>query len=185
MAHRERSHASPRRRAQRSLERPLHSVGTMSGTLANAVDLIHAMAMLVWGLGLPLLVWHRFPALSRAYMWYAAAFVVISVVSHQALGECFLTTIARALWKASGGYREEIPFTAVLANAIAGIRPATRTAVLIWETAIFVTSVGTLFCWHKTRKTNGSRAATESPSAMFDRLEPPTFPRNTSSKSAS
>ncbi|MEI9941887.1 MAG: hypothetical protein WDO69_32130 [Pseudomonadota bacterium] len=118
--------------------------------LAASVDLTHAVSMLVWGLGLPLLVWHRFPRLSRAYMWFAAAFVVISLVSHGALGECVLTRIARELWRAGGGYRDGVPFVALLANSIAGLRPSNRQVVLVWEAAIFLTSVGGLWCWHRT-----------------------------------
>jgi pimeloyl-ACP methyl ester carboxylesterase len=49
--------------------------------LAGTVDLAHALSMLAWGLGLPLLAWHRFPRLSRTYMWFAIAFIFISVVS--------------------------------------------------------------------------------------------------------
>jgi hypothetical protein len=118
--------------------------------LAAAVEVTHGLTMIVWGLGLPLLVWHRWKPLSRAYMWYAIAFVAISVVSNQILGECFLTTLARHLWLAGGGYRDDVPFTVLFANAVAGIRPTTREAVLAWQTAIVVTSIGTLFCWRKT-----------------------------------
>ena len=118
--------------------------------LAASVDFTHALLMLLWGLGLPLLVWHRFPRLSRAYMWFAAAFVLISLVSHGAWGECLLTRIARELWRAGGGYRDGIPFVAVLANAVAGVRPSNRQVVLVWEIAILLTSVGGLWCWRRT-----------------------------------
>jgi len=56
------------------------------GVLAETVDLAHALSMLLWGLGLPLLAWHRFPQLSRGYMWFAIAFVLISMISHYVLG---------------------------------------------------------------------------------------------------
>lgn len=46
-------------------------------------------------------------------MLYALAFVAISVASHVALGECVLTTLARALWNRGGGFRGDAPFTAV------------------------------------------------------------------------
>jgi len=120
--------------------------------LAAAVDLTHGLAMLAWGLGLPLLVWHRFERLSRAYMWFALVFVVLSVASNRILGECFLTTLARHLWQAGGGHRDGTPFTVLFANTIAGIRPTAREAVLAWEAAIFFTSIGTLWCWRKTRR---------------------------------
>ena len=120
--------------------------------LAASVDFTHALSMLLWGLGLPLLVWHRFPRLSRAYMWFAAAFVLVSLVSHRVLGECVLTWVARQLWLAGGGYREGIPFVALLANRVAGLRPSNRQVVLVWEVAIFLTSIGGLWCWHRTSR---------------------------------
>jgi hypothetical protein len=126
--------------------------------LAASVDLTHALSMLLWGLGLPLLVWHRFPRLSRAYMWFSAIFVVISVISHRALGECVLTRIARELWHAGGGYREGVPFMALLANRIAGFRPSNRQVVLLWEAAILVTSIGGLWCWRRTARRYTTRS---------------------------
>lgn len=107
--------------------------------------------MIVWGLGLPLLFWHRYERLSRAYNWFVIVFVVISVGSKLVLGECVLTTLARHLWLAGGGYRAGVPFTVLFVNAIAGIRPTTESAVLAWEIAITATSIGSLYCWRGTR----------------------------------
>ncbi len=124
----------------------------MSGvysTLAMLVDLTHALAMLAWGLGLPLLFWHRFERLSVLYTWYAMLFVVTTLISQVTLEECFLTRLARDFWQASGGFRDREPFTVVLANTVAGIRPTNRSAVLLWELAVFVTSLGSLWSWHK------------------------------------
>jgi hypothetical protein len=126
-----------------------------------STDLIHALAMLVWGLGLPLLVWHRYPRASRFYMWFALAFVSVSMLSHQLLGECFLTTLAREFWEASGGLRERVPFTVLMVNAISGMRPKEREAVLLWEVAVFVSSVGSLWCWYKTHPRSRSGRAPE------------------------
>ncbi len=120
--------------------------------LASSVDALHAAGMLLWGLGLPLLVWHRFRRLSHAYMLYALVFVAVTLASHFLLGECVLTTLARKLWVHGGGYRDEIPFTALLANTVAGIRPDRREVVLLWEVAIFATSAGSVWCWLRTRK---------------------------------
>jgi hypothetical protein len=126
------------------------ATSTVYAALAATVELTHGLAMVVWGLGLPLLVWHRYERLSRAYMWYAIVFVVISVTSNQILGECFLTTLARHSWLAGGGYRDGVPFTVLFANTVAGIRPTAREAVLAWQLAIVLTSIGTLWCWRKT-----------------------------------
>lgn len=124
----------------------------MSGvysTLAMLVDLTHAAAMLTWGLGLPLLFWHRFERLSHLYTWFAVLFVVSTVASRLTLGECFLTTIARELWHASGGFRERVPFTVVFVNTVAGIRPTDRSVIVLWELAVLVTSLGSLWSWHR------------------------------------
>jgi hypothetical protein len=126
--------------------------------LASSVDLAHGLVMVAWGLGLPLLFWHRFPRLSRGYMWFALSFVVLSVASHELLGECFLTRIARELWVRSGGYRGQEPFTVLFANAVAGVRPTTREAVLAWEIAVFVTSAASLWCWRSTRQIGTQRS---------------------------
>lgn len=119
---------------------------------AMAVDVTHALAMLVWGLGLPLLVWHRFERLSHLYTLFAAFFVVSSVGSHWVLGECFLTALARGLWNAAGAWRDSVPFTVTLTNTIAGIRPSTRSAVFVWELAVLVTSLGSLWSWRKAER---------------------------------
>jgi hypothetical protein len=118
--------------------------------LAAITDIVHAGVMLVWGLGMPFLFWHRFARLSRAYMWFSLVFVVVTVASRVLIGECFLTTIARELWLAGDGFREQMPFTVLLTEWVAGIRPTAREAVLLWEFAVFVSSAGGLWCWYRT-----------------------------------
>jgi hypothetical protein len=118
--------------------------------LAAITDIVHAGVMLVWGLGLPLLFWHRFLRLSRAYMWFSLVFVVVTAASRVLIGECFLTTIARELWLGGDGFREQMPFTVLLTEWVAGIRPTAREAVLLWEFAVFVSSAGGLWCWYRT-----------------------------------
>jgi len=119
--------------------------------LAMGVDLTHAAVMLAWGLGLPFLFWHRFERLSQAYTLFAVVFVIATVASNSALGECFLTRVARELWEASGGYRDRVPFTVLLTNTIAGIRPSDRGVVLLWEGAVLVTALGSVWSWWKAR----------------------------------
>ena len=118
--------------------------------LAALTDVVHAGVMLAWGIGMPFLFWHRFARLSRAYMWFSLVFVVATVGSRALLGECFLTTIARELWLAGDGFREQLPFTVLLTEWVAGIRPTAREAVLLWEFAVFASSVGGLWCWYRT-----------------------------------
>jgi hypothetical protein len=132
-------------------------VSNVYAVLAMGVDLVHVLTMLAWGVGLPLLFWHRFERLSFFYTLFATAFVVATVASRLSLGECFLTTLARELWTASGGYRERVPFTVILANTVAGLRPSARSAVLAWEAAILVTSLGSLWSWHRAHVRRGAR----------------------------
>lgn len=123
--------------------------------LAQCVDMVHALSMLVWVGGLPLFVWRGAPTLSRIYVWFALIFVVATVTSHAMLGECFLTALSRRLWAAADDNRENVPFTITLTNAIAGIRPSERSAVLAWELLVLVTCVGTLWNWHRSRLSTG------------------------------
>jgi hypothetical protein len=104
--------------------------------LAGGVELLHGVLMVTWGLGLPLLVWRRWPRLRRAYIWFSLTFVAVSVLSHALLGECVLTAWARALWEAGGGYAEKVPFIVTFTNRVARVRPSTDAAVLAWEVAI-------------------------------------------------
>jgi hypothetical protein len=106
--------------------------------LAAGVELIHGLLMVAWGLGLPLLVARRLPRLRRIYSFFSLAFVGVSLLSHALLGECVLTTCARALWAASGGFAEQVPFIVSFTNRVAGIRPSADAAVLIWELAILL-----------------------------------------------
>jgi hypothetical protein len=106
--------------------------------LATALEFVHGALMVLWGLGLPLLLWHRFERLSRLYMWLSLVFVAGSLISHQLLGECVLTTLARELWQGAGMATDNVPFIVRFTNSVARIRPSTRSAVLIWEAAILI-----------------------------------------------
>lgn len=113
--------------------------------LAAFVDFVHALAMVLWIGGIPLLFWHRWPRLSRAYAYYALAFIVISQLSHYLLGECFLTSLSRWLWQSSPAHPEEAPhtwFTVRFAEAVFHLRPTERSIVIAWEVLVVVCGVG-------------------------------------------
>lgn len=129
----------------------------MYAALATLSDVLHALTMIVWALGLPLLVWHRWPRLTRAYSWFALAFIVASQLSHLVLGECFFTTLSRALWTAAGNPVVG-SFTTQLVSRIAGFRPTGREIVVAWETAIVVTSLALLWSAHRRRRRHGERS---------------------------
>lgn len=115
--------------------------------LAGSVELCHGLLMVVWGLGLPLLVWRRFERLSRAYFWFSLTFVLGSLLSNLLLGECVLTTVAHWLWQASGGHTEKVPFIVIFTNHVARIRPSNDVAVLIWKVAIALYCMVGLWGW--------------------------------------
>ncbi len=122
--------------------------------------------MLLWALGLPLLLWHGYPRLSRAAMWFSIVFVVVSVGSHQVIGQCVLTALAGYLWQAAGGHHDGVPFVVSLTHRIAGVRPSARAAVLAWELAVLAYSVAILWCWRwlPTRRRRASAGAQGLPS---------------------
>ncbi len=110
------------------------------------VDTLHAIAMVAWVVGLPLLFWHRWPRLSRVFVIYSLAFVSVTWLSHELLGECVLTTLSRELWNASGlAVRGQSSFTLRLVDAVAGVHFKERSVVILWEASVFVSSAGMLW----------------------------------------
>src|SRR5258708_20582068 len=71
--------------------------------LAAALDAVHALLMVVWMASIPLLFSRRWLRLSRVCAIYSIAFIVVSQTSQWLLGECFLTTWARWLWRRGSG----------------------------------------------------------------------------------
>jgi len=129
-----------------------------------AIEFSHGLMMLLWGVGLPLLIWHRLARLSRAYVWFSLAFVLGSAVSHQLLGECVLTTLARASWQSAGGHPDALPFIVRFTNWVAGVRPSARAAVLVWQVAIALYCVAFLWGWRRLASSSarsGSSAGAE------------------------
>ncbi len=120
----------------------------MPDAIASLLDALHALLMVLWITGIPLLFWHRWPRLSRAYAAYSIAFIVVSQGSQWLLGECFLTTWARYFWlRGSGAPPNELHrdwFTVRCAEAVFHMRPSQRAVSIAWETLVLVSSVGML-----------------------------------------
>jgi hypothetical protein len=138
----------------------------MWSALAGAVDLVHALLMAAWILGLPLLFWHRWPAATRAYAGFAIAFVVINLGSRALLGECVLSTLARAcLNRAAAAGPIATPsqewFTVRFATAVFRLTPSHELIKRCSEGIIVVTAAGVLATSRKLRATriSTSRAA--------------------------
>lgn len=113
--------------------------------LAVATDLLHAMLMVAWVVGIPLLFWHRFPKLSMAYCSFSLAFIIINQASQYFLGECIFTTIAGWLYAHAGARVNQEWFTVRLAQAIFGLIPTHRSIKLLTEILIGVSAVGGIF----------------------------------------
>src|SRR5258708_30397374 len=81
----------------------------MFPVLGSLVDVLHALLMVAWALGLPLLFCRRYRHLARAYAVYAVVFIVLNQGSRLFLGECFLTTLSRYLWEHGGAPPRSAP----------------------------------------------------------------------------
>lgn len=124
----------------------------LASALAGLIDAVHATAMIVWVVGLPLLFWHGKPRWSRIYVWYALAFVVVTRVSHELLGECVLTRMARDVRILGGAdVHGQTSFMVRVVNGIAGLRFTEQSAVLVWEWSVFLCSAGVLFYLYRHR----------------------------------
>jgi hypothetical protein len=140
-------------------------------SLAAAVDFAHAVLMAAWVATIPLLFWHRWPRLTRACGVYAIAFIFVSRLSHQVLGECFLTAIARALWRLASpvdGSSEEW-FTVRAARAVFHCAPSHHALSLACEGLILLTAAGALWSLHGWSRATASRAQ---PFTSFAHLVP-------------
>jgi hypothetical protein len=134
----------------------------MWSALAAFVDAAHASFMAAWVLGLPLLFWRRWPRLTWAYAVYALVFIAINLASRALLGECFLTTIARACWQeaARAAGRAPVPrewFTVRMAEAVFRLTPTHRGVKVASEALIFVTAIGVLTSSLAARRRRGPR----------------------------
>lgn len=133
----------------------------MGSVLGATVDLLHALFMAAWVLGLPLLFWHRFPRLTRAYAFYAIGFVALNQLSDLVLDECFLTTLARMAWQwtpATSGGGLAAPdewFTVRFAQAIFHLTPSHRGVKLASEALILTTAIGVAYRAIVTRRAAG------------------------------
>lgn len=129
--------------------------------LATLIDLLHALSMLAWVAGLPLLVWRRHPRISRAYAVYALGFVALSQVSQWALGECFLTTLARWAWESQppGTAPPDVQewFSVRLARTVFGAAPSHRAVVWVSETMIVATAA--LALWSLRQRASSATAS--------------------------
>lgn len=113
--------------------------------VAIAIDFLHALLMVVWVVGLPLLFWHRFPKLSLAYCAFSLAFIIVNQASQYFLGECIFTTLAGWLYAHTDAGAPQEWFTVRLALAIFGLIPTHRSIKLLTEILIGVSAIGGIY----------------------------------------
>ena len=115
----------------------------MWSALGVAVDLVHALAMASWLLGLPLLFVRRWPRARLWYALYAAAFIVLSQASMLLMGECFLTSLTRWCWAHGPMHAASNDwFTVRLARAVFGMAPSRRIISWLSEALVLATAAG-------------------------------------------
>jgi hypothetical protein len=130
--------------------------------LGSVVDFLHALLMVAWVAGLPLLFSRRCPRASRWYAIYAVVFIVLNQASHFLLGECFLTTLARLLWERGGAPPRSAPgewFTVRVAMAVFHLTPSHRSITVVSEVLIGATAIGMLWSSRHGNKDATGRAA--------------------------
>lgn len=132
----------------------------MFPVLASLVDLAHALFMVAWVAGMPLLFWRRYPRATRWYAVYAIVFIVLNQASKMLLGECFLTTIARFFWEHGGAPPAIAPeewFTVRIAMAVFHLAPSHQAITVVAQILILVSAVGMLLSLRRQRASQSAR----------------------------
>jgi len=116
--------------------------------LASLVDFVHALAILAWVGGLPILFLARSERLRRAYAIYAIGFIALSWASRLLLdNECFLTRLSTLLWRQASPAAAQEPetwFTVRFAMAVFHLRPSHESIIAAWYVFVLVSCVGLL-----------------------------------------
>jgi len=136
----------------------LHLGSGMAALLPATIDLLHAALMAAWVLGIPLLFARRWPRVTGAYAAYAIVFIVVNQLSFLFLGECFLTTLARAAWLRAGSAPSSEWFTVRVAAAVFRMVPSHVAVRRVSEALIFVSAVGVAFRVLRDRRRPALRA---------------------------
>jgi hypothetical protein len=126
----------------------------MGQHLASFVDLLHALAIVAWVAGLPILFLRKWPRARKLYAVYALAFIALSKVSQWLLGACFLTRLSTLLWHAGTPHAPNEPetwFTVRFAEAVFHLRPSEDAVIVAWNVALAISCAGLLVHLHHAR----------------------------------
>jgi hypothetical protein len=138
--------------------------------IAAVIDFVHALAMVAWVMGLPVLFLRSWPRARRWYAVYALTFIILSKGSQWLLGACFLTRLSTILWNVGAPHRGDEPetwFTVRFAERIFHLRPSEDAVVLAWDVALAVSCAGLLVHLRRARAlARVQRTDKRAPSAM-------------------
>lgn len=128
---------------------------------AVATDVFHAIAMVLWIIGLPLLFWHKYPSLSFGYAIYSLIFILINQISHYLLGKCILTEISQYFWEHCGSHPDTSEWFSVrFSHIIFGMTPSHSTIKRITEYLIGLSAIGGMLFSFRKLKYNVSKQET-------------------------
>lgn len=119
--------------------------------IAICVDVIHAIAMMLWVIGLPLLFYNKYPSLSIGYAIYSILFIIINQLSHYYWGHCIFTVLSNYYYKlANSNVDTGEWFSIRFARYIFGLTPTHKGVNIATQLLIMISSFGCLFfCYSK------------------------------------
>lgn len=124
--------------------------------IAVAIDVIHALLMVAWVVGIPLLFWRRWPKISFWYCIFSIAFIIVNQVSHYTLGECVFTTFANWFYSLAGRGAPDEWFTVRISRMIFGFVPSQRGIKILTEILCGISAFGGILLFWR-RKENVAR----------------------------
>src|SRR5271157_877496 len=119
--------------------------------LAVLTDVIHALLMLSWIVGLPLLFWHRYSRLSAGYAIYSLLFIIVNLTSQHVFGCCIFTVIAGWFYQQAGWPVTNEWFIVRAANLILGLTIPHKGIKVATELMVAISAIGALFLYAKER----------------------------------
>lgn len=130
--------------------------------LAVLTDAFHAMLMVGWIVGMPLLFWHRYPKASIAYCLFSLCFIAVNQISHYTLGCCVFTTIADWFYHQAGSSAPDEWFTVRASRFIFGLTPSHRGVKILTEFLVALSAVGGIYVYIRRKKHHVARKETQS-----------------------
>jgi hypothetical protein len=132
----------------------------MYSVLGSLVDFLHALLMVAWVLGLPLLFVRKHARAAAFYAVYAIAFVLLYQGSRLLLGECFLTSLSTWLWERGGATPgADEWFTVRVALAIFRVSPSHKAITIVGQALVLCTAMGMLVTLRRRRQHDEHKAA--------------------------